>query len=118
LLQAVGAGAAVHFLLICGTESVPGGQLLYGVAPRRVLVGVLPGRAGMVHGAPEVFFEVLELQPLAADETARERLFDQRLQLEKTERRDRVLPALPDVAFVLRLETGVARAQKTSGLLA
>lgn len=71
-------------------------------------------RSSFREGRSKVLFEMPEGQPGRANQAAGESLLDERLELGETKQGDSALPTLPDEAFFLRLELGVAGLEEPS----
>src|SRR5450432_5647 len=73
-----------------------------------------PGR--IIDRTLKVLLEVLESKPAGTDELAFEGLRDKWLELRKAKHRNGALPTVPNKTFVLRIDLGIAGAQKPNGL--
>ena len=77
-----------------------------------IAIGIKRLGFGMVDRVLQIFFEILECEPLGIDRLALKSLLYQRLQLGQSKPGHRVDPAAPDVAILLRLELRKAIAQE------
>lgn len=99
------------------TEAIPVRQFLDGVAKQAVFaILVIAQRRRIFDRMRKVMFEMCERKPGRTYEAARERLLDERLELDEPKQGNGALPAVPDETFILRYKLRVTGAKKPGSL--
>src|SRR6266446_10509650 len=91
-------------LIVLLGEAIPVGQLVDGVAEKRIFVIVRTPRFTRALDAPlEILLEIIESKNVAVNEAPVESLLHQNFQVAEAEHRNGALPADPGIIFGLRL---------------